>query len=507
MLYNAVVKKSLVRSVLRCVLSLVVYSVFLLILLWLIDSVISTDIDHHSAGDRETEFITRQYYLKIPNHPGKALPATIWLYRHESLTPKSAATKRILYLGDSWVWGTGLNNPNLIAWQQLKNQLLADGYSVEIIALGVAGYNTIEQYTILRDSQVLEDLKPDLVIIQFVQNDTEAISFEFDTVEHQKHYRWLWKDLFAHRPTAVTDLLSKSWPNIYTKINLLTVEKYDYLDQSILEPFGRTQVMLDDYLMTDENLQFWQDAALEPLVELLGETQIPWFYVTCPVNEADWNKIESIFDQHQIKFYNFQTSYDQEVSVVAGEEVDIQANPWDEHPGPKLTQYCANKIRAVLEEDYSWVLGKPGKKLGNELIINDWTPYRQLKFTELTKHKFSLVYPQRDDPEGFLHWPIWQPYIKLNFQFPVNLGKIILTGGGDIKSAQLWIDRIHPQKGYDDQSLQPLTLVGTEQSSKQGMTDYIFEVLPVDRVTALNINLETLNGKSTPVVVRFELAE
>src|SRR3989344_8852946 len=74
--------------------------------------------------------------------------------------------KRIVFLGDSYVWGHGVNEE-----QRMSNVLQNELSDFEVLNFGVNGYST-DQYYLLLNKTVL-DYNPDLVIIGFYANDLE----------------------------------------------------------------------------------------------------------------------------------------------------------------------------------------------------------------------------------------------------------------------------------------------------------------------------------------------
>jgi len=90
---------------------------------------------------------------------------------------KPPSTYRILSLGDSFTFGTGLNIEDTYP-KQLERMLNADSsrgeLNYEVINCGVEGYNTAQELAYLKEKGL--DFKPDLVLLQYLYNDavTEA---------------------------------------------------------------------------------------------------------------------------------------------------------------------------------------------------------------------------------------------------------------------------------------------------------------------------------------------
>ena len=76
------------------------------------------------------------------------------------------AKKRIAFLGDSYVWGHGLNEE-----QRMSNILQDKLNDFEVLNFGVSGYSTDHYYLLL--NKTILDYNSDLVIIGFYANDLE----------------------------------------------------------------------------------------------------------------------------------------------------------------------------------------------------------------------------------------------------------------------------------------------------------------------------------------------
>ena len=77
---------------------------------------------------------------------------------------------RIVCVGDSLTYGW-LVPLRATYHKQLERLMKADGRAVEVMGLGVVGYNTVQEYFVIRDKA--PRLKPDLVLLQMGPNDFE----------------------------------------------------------------------------------------------------------------------------------------------------------------------------------------------------------------------------------------------------------------------------------------------------------------------------------------------
>jgi lysophospholipase L1-like esterase len=85
---------------------------------------------------------------------------------------KPPGTFRIAGLGDSVMfgWGVGQDDPYLEVLERRLNDLPGDPRSFEVLNFAVPGYNTAMEVSVFEHKALVYD--PDLVVIQFVNNDT-----------------------------------------------------------------------------------------------------------------------------------------------------------------------------------------------------------------------------------------------------------------------------------------------------------------------------------------------
>lgn len=90
----------------------------------------------------------------------------------ETTRAKPAGVLRIVALGDSVLFGTGVRDEDVLA-SVLQRQLETGGLRCEVLNLGVFGYDTFEESVLFR--RVALGLDPDLALFVFVLNDTNAV--------------------------------------------------------------------------------------------------------------------------------------------------------------------------------------------------------------------------------------------------------------------------------------------------------------------------------------------
>lgn len=114
---------------------------------------------------------------------------------------KRADTPRIVALGDSVTFGNGLEQR--ATWPEvLERRFARTGPAVEVLNMGVAGYNTLEEVALLEQAGLAFD--PDVVVVQVHVNDLGACSIDADVVARSERYR---SPLYASRLAQLLGVL------------------------------------------------------------------------------------------------------------------------------------------------------------------------------------------------------------------------------------------------------------------------------------------------------------
>lgn len=122
----------------------------------------------------------------------------------EFATPKPAGCLRIMVLGDSLTWGTGLpvekRYTNLL---EARLRELAGVATVEVLNFGFSGASTVAECEVLR--RHIDTVQPDLVVVGYCVNDPQPKSENY-AVELERYRRLFdvmqWMARFGLRKTA-----------------------------------------------------------------------------------------------------------------------------------------------------------------------------------------------------------------------------------------------------------------------------------------------------------------
>jgi len=268
---------------------------------------------------------------------------------------------RILVVGDSDVWGSGLSNSNQIWWNMMARELERRGYDCEVFALGRRGASTYDEYLWLRDTSVLEDIQPDLIILGYVTNDPDMS----------------WMD----GVTSLDDMLRSYDDRAFDCgwLRALFPGLYDYLKAMFFfmshDEDGNSYVVWEYMLAGDENLENYYTHVVRPLGEFARAIEIPLLVISTPEDpvasnfEANYQRVLPLFEQAGLPVYN-------PLALFAGQYSDAKyvdyyhVSPVDSHPGPATSLFLGQYAADVVEQDYATILAKNGNRGGAKHLFN-----------------------------------------------------------------------------------------------------------------------------------------
>ncbi|MFN8550058.1 MAG: SGNH/GDSL hydrolase family protein [Candidatus Obscuribacterales bacterium] len=417
----------------------------------------------------------------------------VWRSEGFQVEEKCPKSKRILVMGDSFVWGSGYANMNTIWWRQLQRELQRRGYNdVEVIAAGMSGASTKMELEWAK--KLVPIYKPDAVIWGYVTNDPDEGSDKagFGIVKTIV----LPGDDIPERPKSI---FSDLFPN-------LSDELFNGLRKGTLtfrlsgEKYGFDFANWELKLLEGKNWQEYKGTVSE-LGRYLNSLEVPSFVVTLPCcvyatekplpgktlidkirnyYEARYNKVAALFKQNQIEWHD---ALDAFCSTAKSDPrfyspdppLWLGINPANGHPGPMGTYVHAVEAANILESKYPQVLGKKTMPVETATVrrVNDWTP--ALIHLRQDANHIYFEYPEND--EEMLTMPLRKPFVSLNFETPVNVKSISLNGKC-LKSAQIYYSAEDPDKHYDDGEL-------TDLGQKKGNFE-VWTVPPTPRSTHVN---------------------
>ena len=432
---------------------------------------------------REHRNINAMNWKKI-QFPGKV---PIWNSKGAPYFPKKKAAKRILIVGDSFVWGDGYANMNDIWWRQLQRELNHRGYwQVEVMAVGKCGASTNDQLKWLRDFKLIVNAKPDMVIVGYVTNDPDMQMVKRRTLssQQQAEMRLDWLD----------NTLGKMAP----KLNHLVQSRF--LDKKLYntpENVGYPYHIWELKLLEGKSFQHYQQIVAE-LAVFLKKQSLPHFVVTLPVKpdreyyQYRYQKIKPVFIKNGMAFYDLLDHFCREY-LPGLNELTWGINPATGHPAAITTYFYARQVVDILERDYPQILGTKSSPLKLLPKINDWMP-PSLSLKQKKWNQWQLNYPIC---HKLLYLPIRQDHIVLSFELPVAIDKIRISGDG-LAAAEVFVSIIGAS-GYDSGKLFSL-------GKKNGAHLLWNNTLKSKKINSLRIAAQIESAKIAKTVIRENLA-
>jgi hypothetical protein len=178
--------------------------------LFMLDRFILPSLETHSLVVSSPKW--EQENLLIHYHNSRKIKASpIWQSEGHPVLPQKTTSRRILIMGDSFVWGDGYANMNDLWWRQLQLELLRRGYrDIEVIASGQDGWNTKAQLESAID--IIPVYKPDLVIFGYVTNDPDQ-GYVRQTENQQEWKTYIDELQNSDRISQIISYCSKFFPS------------------------------------------------------------------------------------------------------------------------------------------------------------------------------------------------------------------------------------------------------------------------------------------------------
>ena len=391
----------------------------------------------------------------------------IWRSQGFPVSTKSPKSKRILVMGDSFVWGSGYADLNTIWWRQLQRELQRRGYNdVEVIAAGRPGAPTRKELNWAK--KLVPLYKPDLVIWGYVTNDPE----EGDTkngLNYVKNVHCPPDDF----PVRTIIFATSLFPNLGDELfNVL--RKGIRTKKMSGELYGYDFADWEMKLLEGKNWQVYNDT-VHDLGVYVKTLPVPSFAVTLPAcvfngggtkgahlsdvirnyYDVRYKPVRELWERNGIKWFStldaFLASAKQDKRMDSPDPpLWLGINPANGHPGPLATHVHAVETANILEANYPEALGRKTLPVDTleKVHINDWLP-SSINVQQNDQHIF-FVYPSMDNE--MLTMPMRKPFVQLNLENPARVSQITLNGAA-LKSADVYISSDDADKHFDDGSV------------------------------------------------------
>ncbi len=280
-------------------------------------------------------------------HQNKAKLNSYGFNDNEHSLHKPPGFTRIAVLGDSFIWGVGVDD-NVIWTHKLENMLNQNGVRVEILNWGKPGWSTLDEFRFLKSDGIHYDF--DLLIVDFVVN---------DPVMDDSNIK-----LFIYNGGIIDRLLVQPisrylFPNAVS----FSVDLVNNFFDTFFD-FGYPKWLKKCY--TEDNLKQYQ-ALLKEMSDYCSAHHIRILFVMTPENHQPFlqryfEQIIPLLKNADIDYLNLYPDVYKELHQFPNRK--LWANPADGHPGNLVTDvYAKSTYNYLISHGY---LNAPNTSLGTQ---------------------------------------------------------------------------------------------------------------------------------------------
>lgn len=419
------------------------------------------------------------------------------IVRLKGAEQEAKAEVKILVVGDSFIAGSGTSNLNYLWWKQLQNELDKRGYDCVVYGVGRGGASTYDELQWLAETSMVQDIKPDIIIIGYVANDAE---FPDKSLNPK-----VWMNFSEITGFPITDILSSFFPSVFQTLKYKIIDKAANYNIFNNDRIGYHYKNWQLQLVGEEHLELFKQHVIKPLGDFVKSIDIPILLLTTPdipdkaFYEPRYKPILPLYEEAGLKVYDSLDDFSEKYSDEKYKE-GYYINPVNGHPGTFTNMFYAKFIADKLEADYAVVLGEANKNDSVfDVEITDWIPSALLPrkiSANGTIATYTITYPSSELDEfgkkRFLFLPARKDYVKLNFKYPVDISSVQISGE-NLRSVTIYVTSINDSLGYDNQIMHEL---GKRDGGNCTWIDN-----SAVYVTSLCIHAKTLNRASTDLSV------
>lgn len=421
--------------------------------------------------------------------------------RNETLPSKQKDEKRILVVGDSYVFGYAGDNKNYTWWKQLQKKIKEEGYqNVSVYGAGTWGLNTQDELDmIINNEAIMKNIDPDLVIFSYVSNDADPKDENGNQI-YPDTYNWNYDT-----ENQNSNIFIRNFNNIYkeTRDRLFNITDNEIILTLAAKVYGYKPTLRVKLISTGISLKMHEETLIS-IDKKMKEKNIPYFFYFCD-NDDDYlphkvyNKnIEKVMKKNNINYYNnpnkSNSYYDSFLQAYGFDKKNLSINPADSHPGTIKTNFYSDDVLDYLHTNYQYLFNEKSE-FKAYLNINDTMPL--LNITKEDNYNYIIEYPKREDKQSknsnFLYLPIKKNYIKLNLEYPIDVHKVKITGN-TLKNIDLYVNLVNEEVGFDlDHAKQKLTRIENNNNT--------FNINK--KITSLNISADFFDESDRLLKVQF----
>jgi lysophospholipase L1-like esterase len=248
---------------------------------------------------------------------------------------KAPGIFRIAVLGDSFIWGAGVDD-QVIWTNKLAHLLNQNGVHSEILNWGKSGWSTLHEYRFLKSDGIHYDF--DLLLVGFGANDP--------VMDDSQAIRFIYTGGIFDR--LIVQPISYLLPNAMS----FSVDLVNHFFDSF---FGYGYINWLNKVYMEENLKQYQ-ALLKDMSEYCLARHIRMLFVMTPENhhtglQQRFEKIIPLLKNANIDYVNLYPAVYKELYHIPNRK--LWANPADGHPGDRVTDVYAQYVyRYLMNQGY-----------------------------------------------------------------------------------------------------------------------------------------------------------
>ena len=452
----------------------------------MLGNLVSQGDSNAAAWSSENTIINSQNYKKILNSQSDPIFRSVGF-----AAPKiDRGRKRILIIGDSFIWGDGHTNINMIWWRQLQWELMRRGYhSVDVIAAGLNGASTQDQLAWLDKPGFLEETRPDAIIFGYVTNDPQ--------IRDEKGVDKVKQFSSSGRYDSIGKKLEQVFPHLGYELRTRMNGKLHFVpDDGTGYPYGQWELKI----LEGRNFEEYKQV-LKKLAARLNQIGVPTLFVTTPNSphreafEVRYKPVAKAMQEAGLKFVDLLPAFLQccENKVVSPYEWVV--NPANGHPGPRSTHFYASQVADLLEANYRSILGEQSTASQNSAAINDWMP---ASLSPVMNHAgfWTFLYPEND--AELLSMPVGQKHVALNFELPVSINRLAVHAEKS-SNFSVWATLLNERDNYEEKQY---VLMGDGKGEEAVIV--LRPELAAKRITSLRIAVKPLPAAHDSVALTMK---
>lgn len=207
--------------------------------------------------------------------------------------PHAEGRKKVLILGDSFTHAVHVSN------DKTYHALLAKELDIEVFALGVEGYGTLQEYMML--DEIIDDIQPDAVVLQFCPNDFINNHYDLEMASSQNNNR-MRRPYFAENRITYKNpsefAMLRNFSASYSRFLYFILTRLDRLnaDSSKFssEESSEKRIVQEGlaYSLFEEAVQVTEELLHKIRLRVPQET--PVYVFSTPIGDPDYEQIKRI---------------------------------------------------------------------------------------------------------------------------------------------------------------------------------------------------------------------